>query len=75
MSEGLILLPEDARALKRLGRDGRAILRLAEKYNAYGVALSHIRNGRSLADFKQYLANDRLIRHATRQPKRWSDPY
>jgi hypothetical protein len=75
MSGRSILTPEDAARLAKLGRDGEAIWREAEKRDAFGEALAFIRNGRSFREFRQYLANDRVIWHATRQPKRWGDPY
>ncbi|HTD17744.1 MAG TPA: hypothetical protein VK673_21340 [Chthoniobacterales bacterium] len=68
----LIFTREEA---AKLTRQDEAILALAEKHDAYGAALAHIGNGKSLAEFKQYLANDRAIEHATRAPQRWSSPY
>ena len=66
----LILDNEDAAIL---GTDCRRILELGET-DTLGAALAHVRNRRSLADFRRFLAADKAL-HRALKPGKWCDAF
>jgi hypothetical protein len=73
---GCLILDNEDAAL--LGADGRQILELGAATDTLGAALAHVRNRRSLADLKAFLAADKSLRRLLKQKRgerRWSEPY
>jgi len=55
--------------------ESQAIAEEGARKNQLGPAFTHIKNRRTLAQFREYLKADRVLKRALR-PKRWSvEPY
>jgi hypothetical protein len=72
----LILTPSDAKLLAKLGADGEKIWQLAEQHDAWGMALTFIRAGRTAREFSDCLRINKQQDQALRPKRRWSvEPY